>query len=873
MSQEHTPLMQQYHELKKQYNDALLLFQVGDFFELFYEDAHKASSFLGIALTARGKHKDEPIPLCGVPVHAKDHYIAKLIKGGFNVALCEQLELPIPGKVVKRGVTQVFTPGTLTDAVLLDDKKASYLFSFFPLQDSYGLLFGELLTAQLFATTLSQQADRSIETELSRFFPDEIVLPSTVLGKQFATKFKQLGYYTTVLDTLSDDAQQAADAWVSQQFGEQTTNTLHNYQALHCAVRYFYAYVNRNQRDALAQFSQFNMYKPDEFMLLDAATQRNLELVKNNQDGSIHHTLFSILDRAQTPMGSRLIRKWIVRPLIKQQAIVQRQEVVSALITSSSVIQELHIYLAQIGDLERIIGRIALDRATVHDFLGLKRALQVVPLLLERIRPLNTLILIHIIEQRCYGFDALITLLHNALHDDTTKEWIIKQGFDQKLDHLRDMVANSNQQLMHFELQEQQATGISSLKVRYTNVFGYYIEITNTHLHKVPERYIRRQTLVGKERFVTSQLQQLAHDIESAGREIQAREQEVFNHVKQCVMAEIHNLRKLAYALCNLDGLLALAVCARYGNYVCPAFNHNRDIIIQDGRHPVIEHTMQQAFIPNDTQLTDAQTMWIITGPNMGGKSTYLRQVALMSVMAQIGSFVPARSASMPLLDRIFTRIGAGDNLAEGKSTFLVEMEETATICTQATRESLVILDEVGRGTSTFDGLAIAQAVVEYMYQHIGARCLFATHYHELTHLQNQYPSIVSYYAASTKTEAGIVFLYKIIAGAADGSFGIEVGKLAGLPREIIQRARHVVQTLQYSAQHAIPQVLNTLEMTLMAENEMLRKEIAIANNQNNEPCKTTFFKKHLQKIDFDNLSPKKAFDILWEIKEILTDL
>lgn len=865
MSQEHTPLMQQYHDLKKDYQDTLLFFQVGDFFELFYEDAQKASSFLGIALTARGKNKGEPIPLCGVPVHAKDHYVAKLIKGGFNVALCEQLESPTPGKVVKRGITQVFTPSTLTDATLLEDKKASYLFSFFPLQNTYGLLFGELLTAQLFATTVPEHADRSIESELSRFFPDEIVLPQTPLGKQFAAKFRQLGYCTTFLD-MSVESMQEADTWINQQFGEDITTTLDQHEALRCAVRYFYAYINRNQKSALAHFNQFHLYTPDEFLLLDAATQRNLELIKNNQDGSIRHTLFSVLDRAQTPMGSRLIRKWLVRPLLKQQAIMQRQEVIEHCIRSFYTAQTLREHIAQIGDLERIVGRIALDRATLHDFLGLKRALHILTALLEDIKPFNGLILMHVIEQRCYGFDTLATLLHTAFNDDVNKEWIIKEGFDAQLDHLRDLVNNSNQKLLNFELQEQRATGIASLKVRYTNIYGYYIEITNTHAHRVPEHYMRRQTLVGKERFITHELQRLAHDIETAAREIQEREQYVFTQVKKTVMAETHKLRKLAYALCNLDALLALAECARHGNYVKPTFNNDRTILIHDGRHPVIEQVMQQQFIPNDVRLSDEQTIWIITGPNMGGKSTYLRQNALMCIMAQIGSFVPARSASLPLLDRIFTRIGAGDNLAEGKSTFLVEMEETATICIEATRNSLVILDEVGRGTSTFDGLALAQAIVEYIYNRIGARCLFATHYHELTHLQNHYAGIVSYHAASKKTEAGIVFLYKILCGAADGSFGIEVGKLAGLPQEIIQRAHHVVQTLQNNS----PSILSTSDNVLMTENEMLRQIVAQMQSEQKNTQNNAIIKKYVQEIDFDDLSPKKAFDILWHLKELL---
>jgi len=862
-SHEHTPLMHQYHELKPRYHDALLFFQVGDFYELFYDDAKKAAAFLGITLTSRGKNKGEPIPLCGVPVHAKDHYVAKLIKGGFNVAICDQLEPPVQGKVVKRGVTHVLTPGTLTESTLLDDKKASYLFSFFPAQDAYGLLFGELLTAQLFATTIPIHAERSIEAELSRFFPDEIIVPETPQGKQFMGKFKQLGYCTTPF-VAHEDMQPQVDSWIERQFGHAMAVNIKQQEALQCAVRYFYAYVYRNQREALDQFSQFNVYQPDEFMILDAATQRNLELVKNNQDSTTRHTLFSVLDRAQTPMGSRLLRKWIVRPLVKQKAIEQRQDVVEHFIGNSMLARTLRELLATIGDIERIVGRIALDRAPVHDFLQLKCALEIMPILLSHVQSFRFLPLIQVIEQRCHGFENVRTILAASINDDATKDWIIKQGFDEHLDHLRDLVANSNHKLLEFELREQQTTGIGSLKVRYTQVYGYYIEITHTHAHKVPSHYVRRQTLVGKERFITQELQDLQEEIDSARVTIEGRERELFVQVKRSVAAQIGPLRKLAYALCNLDVLLALANNAEHGNYVRPTFNNERSLIISEGRHPVIESLMHEQFIPNDTVLNDEQCLWIITGPNMGGKSTYLRQVALIAIMAQIGSFIPVRRASMPLLDRIFTRIGAGDNLAEGKSTFLVEMEETATICTEATRNSLVILDEVGRGTSTFDGLAIAQAVVEYIYNRIGARCLFATHYHELTMLGEQYPGIVSYHAASAKNDSGIIFLYKIILGAADGSFGIEVGKLAQLPSEVIARARHVVQTLQLSS-HSSTGAGFTAQAALVAENARLKQALALTQD-----AKAEQLKQRLCSVDYDNLSPKKALDLLWELKELL---
>jgi DNA mismatch repair protein MutS len=795
----HTPLMQQYHEIKNEYRDSLLLFQVGDFYELFYEDAKKAAAFLGIALTARGKDRGQPIPLCGVPVHTKDYYIARLIKGGFNVAICDQLEPATPGVVVQRGVTQVLTPGTLVDSALLDDKKASYLFSCFPTAHSCGLLFGELLTTQLFATTLPQEAYKTLEAEVHRFLPDEIIVPATVHGKQYATKLKQWGYHVTMVEAIADHSShtQIIEAWATRQFCNDIVQTLMQFNPLTWALHYFYTYVQRSQRAAMDQFHTLTFYKPDEFLMLDAATQKNLELVKNNQDNSTRNTLFYVLDRAQTPMGSRLLRKWIVRPLVKKELIIQRQEVVALFVHHYAHHEQIRQFLVSIGDLERIVGRIAFDRAPLHDYLSLKRALHTMPSCMSILESFHTQQLIQTLLNMGSSFETLVTLLDCALNDNEAEEWFIKRGFDADIDHMRDTITHSAEKLTALERLEQERTGIPSLKVRYNQVHGYYIEITKTHLALIPPHYIRKQTLVGKERFITTELQKLAYEIEHAHIDLKEREKLVFTSIKRKVFEYIGLLRKLAHHIGNLDALVSLALVAREQNYVRPLLNETYDIVITEGRHPVVETTLHAPFITNDTVLNNQQSLLIITGPNMGGKSTYLRQTALISIMAQLGSFIPAKAASLPLLDRIFTRIGAGDSVADGKSTFLIEMEETATICTQATERSLVILDEVGRGTSTFDGLAIAQAVVEHICTRLGSRCLFATHYHELTKLEEEYSTIASYYAASSKTAHGIVFLYKIIRGTADGSFGLEVAKLANLPETIVTRAQQVLDTLK----------------------------------------------------------------------------
>lgn len=840
-----TPLMAQYDEIKKQYSDALLLFQVGDFYELFFEDAQKAAQFLGIALTKRGKQNGEPIPLCGVPVHALDHYLQKLVKGGFCVALCDQLEAPVPGKVVRRGVTQVLTPGTLTDTRLLDAHSASYLFSFVELEGKWGLLFSELLTAQLYATVLPAGSDKLLQTELNRFFPDEILLSAT--AKQSQSYFKKLGYFTSFVHNADD-----AVSWAQKQFSGSVVAQLEQEQVLGKALDLLYQYVKKNNEAALETFTHINFYQPDDFLILDTATQKNLELLTNLQDGTRNNTLLATLDKTVTAMGSRTLKKWLVRPLVNKTMIEHRLLAVQAFKNNYQLMQQCKKLLQAIGDGERIVGRIVLNRGQLHDYVHLKAILQNVPSLKNLLESTDSNLLT-ILSHTIQELPALVQLLDVALNTDSSSDYVIKPGFDQQLDYVRELVNNSQKAVLELEKKEQQVTGINSLKIRFNNVHGYYVEITNTHQDKIPERYVRRQTLVNRERYTFTELQTLENDIVNARAQIDQLEKQLFEHVKQQVQPHGNQLRKMMHAIAQVDALLSFGLCAYERGYIKPQFTDSRDIIIQDGKHPVVEQALGSQFITNDTQLTDQQRLWIITGPNMGGKSTYLRQVAQLCIMAQCGSFISAVSAQLPLLDKIFTRIGASDNVAQGKSTFLVEMEETAHICQFATEKSLVILDEVGRGTSTFDGLAIAQSVVEYIFKTIKARCLFATHYHELTQLQEQFPGIVSYYAASSKTENGIVFLHKIIKGVADGSFGLEVAKLAHLPASVIERAYQLEQEL--SSQKIVPATVISADQS---------KEIVHLKNQ---IIKLQSALKDFELLDYDALSPKQAFDLLWQFK------
>lgn len=863
-----TPLMEQYLKIKEKFPDTLLFFQVGDFYELFFEDAKIASSFLAIALTKRGTNKGEDIPLCGVPIHALNHYLVKLIKGGFRVALCDQLTKPQPGKVVERGVTQVFTPGTLTDTNLLDAKSASYLLSFFPQQDSWGLIFSELLTAQLFATTIPAQGYRMVESEVIRFFPDEIILPNLKIANSFSSYFKQLGYLITFSDYPNE--LQESNLWIEKQFDSKVLNLIEKVPSIGSSLNLLYFYLKKNQEKSLDQFRTIQFYEPDDFLLLDFATQKNLEIIKNNQDGCRKNSLLEVVDKAKTPMGSRTIKKWLLRPLVQEDKILQRQEVVAFLSKKVDLLQQFEDVLGNINDLERIVGRIALKRAILIDFLALKTSLKILPTLKILLKENLNLYLFKLVYEKIVDFSALVELLECSLNEDSSYPWIIKNGFDFQLDRLRELVQNGQQEILKLEQKEILRTGISSLKIRYNQITGYYIEITNPNLNLVPSDYIEQQKLVNRKRFVTQELKDLERELFRAQNEIDVVQLRVFDRVKKEVEQYLPTLRQLAQALAYLDALFGFSKVAYENNYVAPQFNGNRDIIIKSGRHPVVEQKLNNVFEPNDTLLTDSESLWVITGPNMGGKSTYLRQVALICILAQCGSFIPAQAASLPILDRIFTRIGSGDNLAEGKSTFLVEMEETANICTQATKNSLVILDEVGRGTSTFDGIALAQAIIEYLFQKVQARSLFATHYHELTQLEEKFNGIVNYYMMSKKVGHEIVFLHKIAKGASGGSFGLQVAKLAKLPDQIISRASEILKKMEHKSELVSNFTSGTvLQNGIFAQagekqlDELLTKiaqlEHQIAQNEQ--------FLQKLKALNFDELSPKMAFDILWEMK------
>ncbi len=864
-----TPLMRQYVDIKAQFCDALVLFQVGDFYELFFDDAHVAASFLGITLTKRGTYNGAPIPLAGVPLANVDHYLSKLVKGGFKVALCDQLEEPKPGSLVRRSVTQVLTPGTLTEEKFLNDRSASYVLSFFPSHESWGLLFGELLAARLFGTVLPANADKNLDAELERFVPDEILIPSHAAG--FRPFFQQRSFFTSIVDTRDEAAHNdEVSGWLERQFRTNVHEDLAQRQALRAALTSFYLYMSKNQREALAHFNNLAFYEPNDFLVLDAATMRNLEIVKNAYDGGRDNTLVGTVDKAVTSMGSRTIKKWITCPLVERRAIEQRHDALQIIATNVACMAKVRELFAGIGDLERLVGRIALGRADVCGYRALARSLAALANVREVLGGITGSELIVTLRERIYDFGDLYHLLKNALDDDEMRGFIIRPGFDADIDTLRERACNSQRYLLELEEHEQRITGISSLKIRYSQAYGYSIEITKANLDRVPSNYVRQQTLAGKERFTTPSLQSLERDIRVAQQASDEREVEIFESVKEHVARSIHALRVTSYALSSLDALFGLAHAAYEYGYARPEIHDGRDIIITEGRHPVVERVLAHRFIPNNVHLADDESLWIITGPNMGGKSTFLRHVALTCILAQAGSFVPASSARLAILDRIFTRIGAGDSLAEGKSTFLMEMEETAHICTAATARSLVVLDEVGRGTSTFDGLALAQAIIEYLFCNVGARCLFATHYHELTTLKERFAGIENYHAACTKTVHGIVFLYTIAKGIADGSFGIEVAKIAGLPSPVIARAREILGTLTSDATALIAGT-STASTSPHSHSNATRESASprteLTPHEKQQLVLYAAIAKKLNDIDADELSPRKALELIWALK------
>ncbi|GJL56248.1 MAG: DNA mismatch repair protein MutS [Nitrospirales bacterium] len=813
-----TPLMRQFREVKAKHQEAIVFFRVGDFYEMFFEDAEEASQLLDIVLTSRGKNNDTPIPLCGVPYHAATGYIARLLKAGRTVALCEQVEDPKATKgLVRREVVRLYTPGTLFDSDLLPAKEANILASISCLPPSagddatnaiqYGLATLDLSTGEYWIVEYeTPQQHVSLLDELVRLEPREIILPSFA-PPQMRESLKELRQSRLVHQD---------ESWFHAENNQSLLTTHFHVQSVHElglptltrgieAAGSLLHYLQTTQPGMHHQHIQRpRLRSAQREMKLDGVTIRNLELIKPFSHDRDSSTLLTILDKTITAMAGRLLRQWIVRPLIDVTDIHARLSVIDEFVSNIRVRSELRTYLRDVQDLERVNSRIALGVAMPRDVLGLQRSLNVLPDLQRLLDSLESP-LAKELRSHWDNLDDIKTIIEQTINTDTPPtsgyEGIIQEGFHSELDELRKVARDGLRWIAELERREKARSGIETLKIKYNRVFGYYIEVTKTHLAKIPDDYIRKQTLVNAERFTTDELTQLENRIMGADQKIKNLETSLFGQLRLHITQSTQRIQHIAGIIAQIDVFSGLAETAAQNRYVKPDVDQSSVISITEGRHPVIEQTeISGGFISNDTHLDlDQQRLLLITGPNMAGKSTYLRQVALIVLMAQIGSFVPATTARIGLVDRIFTRIGASDDLAAGQSTFMVEMAETSKILSAATSKSLILLDEVGRGTSTYDGLSIAWAVAEYILDrcHVGARTLFATHYHEMTELEETREGLKNYTVQIKEKNQDVLFLRKIIKGKANRSYGIHVAKLAGLPETIIQRAENILRQLE----------------------------------------------------------------------------
>src|SRR5438270_1522812 len=807
MTEASTPLMRQYAAIKKQHPNALLFFRLGDFYELFFDDAVVASRELQITLTSRNKEKEMAVPMCGVPYHAAEGYLAKLLRKGFRVAICEQMEDPKVAKtIVRREVTRVLTPGTSADATLPSEEN-NFLAAIAELGDRAGLAALDLSTGEFRATEFAVQDRARLIEELGHMRPREVLYPAALpLFAATDTDVAALSGDRRFTETPVEDWAFSPDYAIpllENQFGVLSLEGfgLATRPAAATAAGAILHYVRSTQRGTLEHVDRIGFYDRQDCLVLDAVTVRNLELVEPLFSGTgTEITLFRTLDATLTPMGKRLLRAWLLRPSIDLVEIGARQDSVEAALAQTIDREELRRRLERVLDLERLLSRVTLETANARDLLALAASFSHLPDIKSGLGRLNAARL----QQLNVLIDPLADLRERIDRSIVAEPplsfsdgGVIRGGIDAELDELRDLSRNSKQYIAQIEQRERQRTGINSLKVKFNSIFGYYLEVTKANLHLVPPDFERKQTLVNAERFTTPELKRYETKVLEAEEKIVDIERRLFTELRTSIAGEAKRIRQTSLALAEADVLLALANIAAERGYARPTLDDSGVIELLEARHPVVEQQVTsgaERFVPNDL-LLDPQShlVMLLTGPNMGGKSTYLRQAALIVIMAQMGSFVPVRAARIGVVDRIFTRIGASDNLSRGRSTFMVEMTETAAILNTATPRSLVLLDEMGRGTATYDGLALAWATLEHLHSVTRARTLFATHYHELTALAGDLPLLRNYRVSIKETPSGIVFLRKVEAGAADKSYGIEVAKLAGLPIEVISRAREVL--------------------------------------------------------------------------------
>lgn len=865
-----SPMMLQYLNIKSKYGDTILFFRLGDFYEMFFEDAKTASKELDLVLTGRDCGQGEKAPMCGVPFHSADNYIAKLVSRGYKVAICEQMEDPSKVKgLVKRDVIRVITPGTVIEGNMLEDGANNYLCSICYGEKELGICFADVSTGEFHITALTgSDMENKLVNQLSTYSPKELIINAKALDLSNLEAFaKRINASVEVLDDEDFDfnfcTQQIIDTLKKEEIS--SLGVGHSkacVSALGSVIKYL---KDTQKKDEIETPSEIDYYDDEQYMKLDISARRNLELTKSMMTGDKKHSLLWVVDKTKTAMGKRMIKSWIERPLMSIPKIVKRQNAVAQLVDSPMMRDSVREALTGVNDIERLMTRIVYGTANAKELKSLQYTIEKLPELKSNLADSASALLkdiynsIDLLEDIC-------ALIQNSIVDEppfsVREGGMIKEGYNEEIDSLKAIMNDGAGVIASIEAEQRDLTGIPKLKVGYNRVFGYYIEVTNSYKDLVPETYIRKQTLANCERYITQELKELEGRIIGAKDRCVALEYEVFSSVRDIISGELPRIQKTAKSIANLDVLSSLAQVAVNNNYTCPMISNDGVIDIKEGRHPVVEALLEDApFVSNDTLLDMAENRCsIITGPNMAGKSTYMRQIALISLLAQIGSFVPAKSAKLGIVDAIFTRVGASDDLATGQSTFMVEMNEVATILKNATSASLIILDEIGRGTSTFDGMSIARAVLEFVCKknNLGAKSLFATHYHELTAMEGMIEGVKNYSIAVKKRGDDITFLRRIVRGGADQSFGIEVAKLAGVPDSVVRRAKVILKELE---KNAVPIEFKAEDGIVEEESENEIQYNFLANGRQE-------IIEILKAIDVNTLTPIEAMQTLYDIKK-----
>lgn len=867
-----SPMMAQYFEIKSQYPGTILFFRLGDFYEMFFDDAQIASKVLDLVLTGKDCGQGEKAPMCGVPFHSADNYIAKLVSYGYKVAICEQLEDPaLTKKLVKRDVVRIITPGTVIENNILEDGVNNYLCAMCRNDNETGICFADVSTGEFHITSVKgEDEEEKLINELSTYSPKEILANKGADSLDKVVKYakSRLNVEIEFQEDSVFDFDNATEL-ILQTLKKTEIDSLGLGKSKNAvsSLGAVIAYLRQNRKtDSLETPSEIEYYDNEEFMSLDASARRNLELTASMMTGNKRHSLLWVLDNTKTAMGKRTLRSWIERPLVNETQIVKRQNAVAALVDDSMLRDDIKQMLTGVNDIERLMSRIAYGSANAKELRSLYATLVRLPKLKSRLEGSKSSLL-KSVYNNIDELSDVCELIDKSIVEEppfsVREGGMIKHGYDSEIDELQSVMNNGSDILASIEAREKEATGIPKLKVSYNKVFGYFIEVTNSYKNMVPDTYIRKQTLTNCERYITQELKELEGKVIGAKDRCVALEYDMLCKIRSSIADEVERIQKTAKALAVIDSLSSLAEVAYKNNYCCPQITTDGTIDIKDGRHPVVEALLDDApFVPNDTFLDSKDNKCsIITGPNMAGKSTYMRQTALIVLLAQVGSFVPARSAKISVCDAIFTRVGASDDLATGQSTFMVEMNEVSTILKNATDKSLIILDEIGRGTSTFDGMSIARAVLEYVVKKIGAKTLFATHYHELTAMEGLLKGVNNYSIAVKKRGDDITFLRRIVHGGADQSFGIEVAKLAGVPSAVTKRAKVILKELE----------ANKVEIDFKAEDAVEEENDDI---QFNFKTKSTEEMLELIKtIDINTLTPIEAMQTLYDLKKKVQEI